>query len=541
MTPAAPHPSNAGPVVATVAGEVRGIIDEHTGMRTWRGVPYGADTSGAWRFRAPRSPKRWEGVRDATEFAAPAMQGTFGWRDMVLGTEDCLTLDIVRPDTDDELPVVVYFHGGTFVTGASNERVLQGHLLADRTDVVYVSANFRLGVLGYLDFRSVGPDCVANPAILDQILVLEWIRDNIARFGGDPNAVTIMGESAGGAAVLHLMCAPAARGLFHRAVAQSPPPASVHSRHQAAMWVRELIDRLGMPRTTTIDDLRSTDAEELVRAGQSMLLNGKELVQLNASFMPTVDGETLPGHPIDIFEDGEQAPVPLILGTNSDEASFAKALYQTAKQRQRAALRALEHFDPDNARAVLEAYSQVGGRGDFADLIADAVFWAPSVLLATAHRRKAPTWMYRFDYASAAMRWIGLGAMHTADLVAVFGELNATRASKLDRFSSKDGLEEVSRLMQYHWGQFFHTGAPGPEWPVYGFRSDDKPGRATAVFDETVRVEYDPKAPQRLAWESFDMREWGRNRPDVMDAAARLIGEDPPGGFPGGSPGTSLG
>ena len=512
------------PVADTTAGKVRGVVDARSGMRTWRGVPFGASTAGADRFRAPQPAQKWQGLYDASRFAPPAMQGTFGWRDAVIGTEDCLTLDIVRPDTDEELPVVVYFHGGTFVTGASNEKVLQGHLLADATRVVYVSVNFRLGVLGYLDFRSLGHDCVATPALLDQILALEWVRANIANFGGDANRVTIMGESAGGAAVVHLMCSPSARGLFHGAVAQSPPPASVHSRLQAAMWVRELVNRMGLPRTTTLADLRETRAEELVRAGQSMLLNTKELVQLNTSFMPTVDGETLTAHPIDTFEAGEQAAVPLIVGTNSDEASFAKAIYQTTKSRQRAARRALEAFDPDNAQAVLRTYDYAGGRGDYADLIADAVFWAPTMILATAHRRKARTWMYRFAHASAAMRMLGLGAMHTADLGAVFGEPNATKASRWDVFGGAEAFAEVSRVMQHHWGKFFHTGAPGEEWPVYGFRSDDRPGRATAVFDAGMRVEWDPKSSQRRAWEGFDMREWGIHRQDLMDSAASLLG-----------------
>ena len=512
------------PVADTTAGKVRGVVDARSGMRTWRGVPFGASTAHTGRFRAPQPAQKWQGLYDASRFAPPAMQGTFGWRDAVIGTEDCLTLDIVRPDTEEELPVVVYFHGGTFVTGASNEKVLQGHLLADATQVVYVSVNFRLGVLGYLDFRSLGHDCVATPALLDQILALEWVRANIANFGGDPNRVTIMGESAGGAAVVHLMCSPSARGLFHGAVAQSPPPASVHSRLQAAMWVRELVTRMGLPRTTTLADLRETRAEELVRAGQSMLLNTKELVQLNTSFMPTVDGETLTAHPIDTFEAGEQAAVPLIVGTNSDEASFAKAIYQTTKTRQRAARRALEAFDPDNAQSVLRAYDYAGERGDYADLIADAVFWAPTVILATSHRRKASTWMYRFDHASAAMRMLGLGAMHTADLGAVFGEPNATKASRWDVFGGSEAFTEVSRVMQHHWGQFFHTGAPGEEWPVYGFRSDDRPGRATAVFDAGMRVEWDPKASQRRAWEGFDMREWGIHRQDLMDSAASLLG-----------------
>ncbi|QYH19919.1 carboxylesterase/lipase family protein [Corynebacterium aquatimens] len=514
--------------VPTRAGTVRGFLHDRTGVRTWRGVPYGATTAGQHRFRAPRPPVPWSGVRDASRFAKPAMQGSFGWKDSVFGTEDCLTLDIVRPDTEDELPVVVYFHGGTFVTGASNEKVLRGYYLSKATEVVYVSVNFRLGVLGYLDFRSIGADCVANPAMLDQIQALEWVQENIRAFGGDPSRVTIMGESAGGAAVIHLMCAPAARGLFHGAVAQSPPSASVHSKMQAAMWVRELIDGMGMSRLSTLDDLRAADAEDLVRTGQSMLVNGKELVQLNTSFMPTVDEVTLPEHPIDMFESGKQAAVPLIIGTNSEEASFAKAMYQTVKQRQRAARRVLDVYDRENAQVVLDAYDNVGGRADFAELVADAIFWAPSVMLATAHRRVAPTWMYRFEYASETMRRLGLGAMHTSDLGAVFGDPFATKASKIDRFGSLAGFDQVKEVMQYHWGSFFHTGAPGEEWPVYGFRSEDEPGRATFVLDSEPSVVLDPKADQRRAWEAFDMREWGDSRDDIWESMALFFGFDLP-------------
>ena len=171
------------PVVMTTAGKIHGIVDPATGMRTWRGVPYGEPTGGKNRFSAPHARESWSGTFDATTFAEPAMQGTYGWNDKVMGTEDCLTLDIVRPDTDEELPVVVYIHGGTFLTGFSNEKIFQGHQFAKATNIVYVSINFRLGVLGYLDMRSLGEDCVATPATHDQILALQWVRDNIAAFG----------------------------------------------------------------------------------------------------------------------------------------------------------------------------------------------------------------------------------------------------------------------------------------------------------------------------------------------------------------------
>ncbi|WIM68582.1 carboxylesterase/lipase family protein [Corynebacterium breve] len=513
-----------GPVVTTTSGRVRGLIDPLSKVRTWRGVPYGADTSGPHRFRAPRSVPSWPGIKDCTEYAPPALQGTYGLTSKVIGSENCLTVDIVRPDTDEELPVVVYFHGGSFLMGSSHEKVLQGHNLAVNTNVVYVSVNFRLGVLGYLDLRSVGPDCVANPALRDQILSLRWIKRNIAAFGGNPNSVTIMGESAGGASVVSLMIAPSARGLFHRAIAQSPPVSAVHTRIQAAMWASTLLDYMGMSRLSTLDDLRAVEGEELVRVGQAMIVRGRELMYLNSSFMPTVDGETLTQHPIDAFNDGNEAPVPFIIGTNSDEASFAKALYLRMSKRSAAARRILEVFDAENADRVLKAYGMATERKEFAALLADAVFWAPSVSIASAHRHFAPTWMYRFDYANETMQRLGLGAMHSSDLAVVFGAPGVTRASRLDRFGSTEGFEDVSTTMQYHWGHFFHFGRPGEEWPRYATRTDTEPGRATAIFDSTAHVVYDPRQTKRRAWESFRMTQWGDGRIDVEERLADFLG-----------------
>lgn len=512
------------PVVSTDAGRVRGIVDPDSGMRTWRGIPYGAPTHGKHRFHAPRRRDEWAGEFDATQFSEPAMQGTYGWNDRVIGTEDCLTLDIVRPDTDDQLPVVVYLHGGTFLTGASHEKVLQGHTLARATNIVYVSLNFRLGVLGYLDLRSLGPDCVANPATLDQILALRWVRDNIAAFGGDPEQVTIMGESAGANAVTTLMCSPQARGLFHGAVAQSNPAAAVHSRVQAAMWVRSLLDGLGLSRLSSLEDLRQLDGEELVRVGNALLIRSGELPYLNLAFMPTVDDEVLPKHPIDSFTDNEEAPVPLLIGTNSGEASFTKAMYVTTRSRERAARRLLEVYDPDNADAILEAYRCAKDRADFAELVADAVFWAPSVRLATEHRRVAPVWMYHFDYVAPALQRLGVGAIHTADLEAVFGDPFTTPAGILTRLGPKDDFDAVSRTMQHHWGTFFHTGHPDEGWPQYGFRSDQFPGRATAVIRTEPTVVWDPKPAKRRAWEHFHMTQWGSGRPELLESIADFLG-----------------
>ena len=211
-------------IITTTAGTIRGLRLTIPGpLRTWRGVPYGDTTAGNHRFRAPRPAPRWDGIKDCTEYGAIAAQPSLTPSDRIRGSEDCLNLDIVRPDDDRTLPVVVYLHGGSFIYGSSHQQVLRGHYLVPAMDVVYVSLNFRLGALGNIDFSSFGDDCVPNPAVLDQLLALHWVKDNIARFGGDPTNITLMGESAGGASVITLMCVPAARGLFHRAIANPPP------------------------------------------------------------------------------------------------------------------------------------------------------------------------------------------------------------------------------------------------------------------------------------------------------------------------------
>ena len=500
------------PVVATTAGLVAGKTVEALGIKTWRAVPYGADTSGRRRFHAPEPVKPWTGVRDCSSYGQPAPQPTYSWMDKIIGDEDCLHLDIVRPDTDDELPVVVYFHGGSFVVGSSNEPVLRGGHLARGLDVVYVSVNFRLGVLGYLDMRYWGDDAVATPALNDQLLALHWVRDNAAAFGGDPDNVTIMGESAGGSAVLSLMAAPKARGLFHRAVSQSAPIAQVHSRAQSIMWSRKLVRDMAMSNTIGIEDLRAADAADLVRSGQSMMWRGGELLQLNSCFAPTVDGDLLEAHPLTVFSRGDQAPVPLIIGTNADEASFGKFIYQRTSRRTRAAGRFLRVYDPQGAEAVLEAYQSASTREEFASILADAVFWAPTVRAASGHMDVAPTWMYRFDYAPQALRWLGLGAMHTVELSAIFGEPHASRAGTISRIGGMQGYHEVAELMQAHWKNFFYHGEPLGDWPRY-----EAPDRQTMIFDAHPNLESDPKAAKREAWEQFRMTSWGIGRPELTE------------------------
>ncbi len=480
----------------TTGGVVRGFRMD--GVRTWRGIPFGS----AERWKAPR-PVRWQGEWSAEEYGNVAPQTSYNWKDEVIGDEDCLNLDIVRPDTDATLPVVVFLHGGGFFAGASHTAVLRGHNFAKELDVVYVALNFRLGALGYVDMSSLDvPDaasCEPNPATRDQLLALEWVRKNIAGFGGDPDNVVLMGESAGGTSAAALMTIPAARGLFHRVILQSAPVMSVHTNAQSNLWARKLTQYSGLvPRTTSIAELRALHFADVVRAGQQMLWRGGGLREMNMAFGIAIDGELLSDHPLGIFERAEHQRIPLLIGTNNDELSAAQMLFFSKSARIRAARTMLRAHDPMLAEQIESAYGDIGRRGIFAQMLADAVFWAQSIRLAELHQAAgAPVWMYRFDYAPAMLRRLGVGAMHSMELSALFGDAKSSKAS----FVLGGEMAVVSEHMQRAWKRFIWGADPG--WEPYTLDT-----RATQVFEREMRLEEDPRAEFRRVWEKFDMRGW---------------------------------
>ena len=458
-----PHSQQHPLRVRTTSGWVEGTLcsegvgDNPALVRAWRGVPFAAETSGARRYRAPEPAPRWDGVRDCTEYGPAAPQPTYSWTEKVLGSEDCLHLDIVRPNNDEQLPVVVYFHGGSFILGSSHMLMLRGLELAANMNCVYVSVNFRLGALGYLDVSSLAGDAEANPVMRDHIAALEWVR--------------------------------------------------------------EFLHRLALPRRTAVDELRKESAADLVRAGQSMLWRSGALLNLNSCYAPTIDGELLPEHPIAAFERGAQAPVPLIIGTNADEASFSKFMYQRRVARTRAGVRMLTTVDEDSARELVHTYGPGVSRKNFAELIADALFWAPAVRVADAHAARHPTWMYRFDFAPKTMQLLGLGAVHSAELATVFGTPHAARAGRITSFGAEEDMRDLTARMQSMWAQFIHGGTPGAPttWPAYTL-----PERHTQIFDATDRVVSDPKKTKREAWAEYTMLEWATGKPQLLKQLGML-------------------
>ncbi|PTR30546.1 para-nitrobenzyl esterase [Rhodococcus sp. OK519] len=492
--------------VTTTDGVVRGrrIGD----LLTWRGIPFAAPPIGPLRLRAPQPVEPWAGIHDGTEFGAAAPQSRMGTT-LRPGkyqpiSEDCLTLNVLAPSAPSTTPrpVMVFIHGGAFVLGTTAMGIYRGDRLARRGDVVYVSVNYRLGALGYLDFTefsSADRPFDSNLGLRDQVAALRWIQRNIAAFGGDPDNVTIFGESAGGTSVTTLMATPAAQGLFARAIAESSAPTLVGDAPRARQWARQFLTLLGCDDTT--DAARALDAAtpaELGKAGSR--LGAKVLAETPGlhPFGPVVDGDYLPVEPLRAFTDGTAHRVPLIIGTNAREGTlFPKVLDGLPTNAARIdAMFALT--DPDARDRVVAAYPGYPGPIAAIELGGDLTFWRPSVDIADAHSVHAPTYSYRYDFAPRLLHRLGLGATHAFELFAVFGYGDSAAGRALTASGGRRGMRAVTDRVQENWISFARNGVPEPWWPRY-----DIDNRRTLLFDVPTRVERDPGRERRVAWSGY--------------------------------------
>ena len=510
----------AGDLVAEVdTGAVRGM--RRAGVRVWRGIPYAASTAGDHRFRAPRQAAGWDGELDAMRFGPVAPQhrkGQFiGAANHLPRSEDCLTVNVIAPDegvTDTPgrgRPVMVFIHGGAYSVGSAQEYPRQGERLVRQYGVVYVSLNYRLGALGWLDFRaysSQGHPFDVNLGLRDQVAALEWVRRNIRSFGGDPGRVTLFGESAGANSVTTLMAVPAAEGLFSRAIAQSAPVNAVYLPEVAATWAREYVGILsGIVDDDDLDSqstdaaaamLRAVDPMVLAQATTALTIRTPDEYPGTIALAPVIDGEFLPHRPLDAFRDGLAHRVPLLIGTNDREGSLFEGridIQPTTKPR----IRAIFANTRKKARKAIKAqYPELPERRPAADFSGDFTFWFPTVKAAERHSRFADVYFYRFDAAPRTARLLGLDATHGLELFALFDRSDTLVGGALTVLGGRRMFREVGRRMQRHWASFAASGAPGAEWPRY-----DDAARRTLIFDRADRVELDPRRAKRLAWQEF--------------------------------------
>ena len=483
----------------------------------WRGIPYAAPPVGELRFRGPRPVVAWEGVRPAVDFGPVAPQdrnGQFaGPPTSVPMSEDCLTLNVIAPDAPAgaSLPVMVFVHGGAYSVGSSREIRKQGESLVRHGGVVFVNLNYRLGALGYLDFSAFSTRARrfdSNLGLRDQVAALEWVKGNIAAFGGDPANVTLFGESAGGNAVTTLMAVPAAHGLFARAIAQSSPANAIYPPEVTAQWARDFVELLSgaidnwSTESTSPEEagalLAGADVDELVWATTRMQLLTPDRAPGTVVLAPVIDGNFLPERPLDAFKGGRAARVPLIIGTNDREGSLFRGrldILATTPPRIRAIFAKTRKR---SRKAVKAQYPGLPARRPAADFGGDLAFWYPSIKVAERHAQFAPVHFYRFDIAPRLLRLTGHDATHGLELFALFDRMDGMFGRMLGMLGGRAAFKRAGARMQAEWLSFARDGSVSDRWPKYTRRR-----RRTLIIDRVDRVEEDPRSARRLAWQEF--------------------------------------
>ena len=494
------------PLVQANAGPVLGVASAD-GDR-WLGIPYAAPPIGALRFRAPKPPIPWADPLDASRFGPIAPQKPvpmFGITAQTPQSEDCLTLNVFRPaGADGPLPVMVWIHGGAYAFGASSQPAYDGRHLTTVGDVILVTVNYRLGAFGYLDLSAFSTDerpFDRNIALRDQLTALEWVRDNIAAFGGDPDNVTLFGQSAGGGAVTTLMTVPQAKGLFHRAIAQSSPATSSYGPERTERIARRFLELADLTEDR-VGELASMPTEQLLEHSMKLYDDIPLSTPGTLAYAPMVDGEYVPDYPIRVFERGEQHAIPLVIGNVRDEATLFKFMKSPLVPIDPRVLRGLfAEVKRDHPDVTLPTEPQLlGAYRNRTDLTArlhiagDFGFRMPALWFARAHARIAPTWLYRFDYATPSMRLLGIGATHATEVPLEFGRITS-RGNLTYKLGGQAEARRLGVELTERWTAFARDERPGAGWPTW-----TEQRRATYVFDRDSRVVDDLDAPLWRAW-----------------------------------------
>jgi para-nitrobenzyl esterase len=514
------------PIVETADGRVRGAYKH--GLAVFRGIPYGDDTGGANRFCPPLPPKKWGGVRDATRYGASAVQmrppvdpqrPPDPLSEMGLPvSEDCLVLNVWTPDTHGRKPVMVWLHGGGFSVGTASSPLYNGANLARRGDVVVVSLNHRLGLLGFLHLEERFGERYAgsgNAGVLDLIAALEWVRSNIERFGGDPACVTIFGESGGGGKVSALLAAPGARGLFQRAIIQSGPPFQFPDAAAASATSKKVFEQLDLTQSQGPARLHELPFESLLKV-QVALGAGGGPSPGGMSFAPTIDERVLFAWPEPALAAGASAEIPLLIGTNLDEARFMVMINPHLRKSppELSASELLERVSPGcdhGAEQLIASYRALYPELSSFDLllkIESEQFRIRSIRLAE-HKVTgggAPVFMYLFRWVTP--RLAKYGAYHGMEIPFIFDTL-----SVVPHLAADPEAEVLCQRMLSSWVEFARTGRPScdgtPSWAPYTLTE-----RATMEMDRTWTVTRDPLGRERAAWDDVPTgpasRPWSR-------------------------------
>ena len=505
--------STVGAVVETTGGKVRGL--QSNGVHSFKGIPYGASTAGANRFMAPKKREPWSGVRDAFKFGHQSPQNMH-FTDVLAPQadpkegfdEDCLVLNVWTPGPNDgrKRPVMFWIHGGGFAQESGSWPWIDGAALARRGDVVVLTINHRLNIFGYLDLGEIGGEKYAasgNAGMLDLIAGLEWVRDNIAQFGGDPDNVMIFGESGGGAKVSTLLAMPAAKGLFHRAAIQSGSMLRAATQKDATDLAFAALKELGVEKSN-LDEIQTLPVEKLLSVKVGALQLSLRKGGPRGGFGPVVDGKYLPTHPFDPTAPAPSADIPLLVGCTQYEAAFFflqdKAVFSLTDADLH---KRVEDILPEpEASHAIEVYKKANPGATPTDifllLASDRLMRMDAIKLSERKFKqgKAPVHMYLFEWKSPAMGG-KLRAPHTVEIPFVFD--NTDIPTVMTKSPTAAALAEKTSSA---WIAFARNGDPNhgglPNWPAYSTTT-----RSTMILDNTCKVVNDPGKLEREFWESL--------------------------------------
>ena len=500
----------------TTCGSLQGVADD--GLVVFRGIPYAMPPVGPLRFAPPQPPDSWTGTRDAAIFGAralqPAVAASAGLNTPAEQSEDCLTLNVWTPAVDNaRRPVMVYLHGGAFVTGAGSWPMYNGATLAHRGDVVVVTINYRLGLFGYLrgiDVCGEALPSTGNEGLLDQIAALTWVKQEITSFGGDPENVTVFGTSAGSRSIALMLAMPQARGIFHKGVMQSGP-ALANTPADAARVTEAILAHLG---------LAPDQAGRLRDLPAAQLLDIQTLVtprSAGIAYGPVADGIDLPADPEALIAGGSAADMPVLVGTNLEEYKFYRRmdsaaatltdetlLARLADPRTTAEAHDNATVDPTEAVALYRRERASRGESEVAPdlwfaIMTDRRFRVPSMRLAELHAvHSSATFAYLFSWKSPG--WEGkLGAGHEVNSPFVFGTFDAPDSQDLVPAGSPVG--ELPSQMQDAWIAFARTGSPQTP-ALAGWQPYSAGRRSTMLLGPSCGPVDAPYEAERQLWDA---------------------------------------
>ena len=492
-------------IVNTKQGKLEGLKDD--GLFVFRGIPFAAPPVGNLRWMPPQPAAPWEGVRSAAGYGTiapqnPMPEGFIGGRVREVQSEDCLYLNVCTPAIDNKKrPVMVWIHGGAFALGSGSEAMYRSGKLPERGDVVLVTINYRLGALGFLNLNEVTGGKIpstGNEGLLDQVAALEWVRDNITGFGGDPENVTIFGESAGGMSVACLMVLPKARGLFHRAIIESAVGA-IGRPLENSVYTAETFLKIAEISADDIEGLMTMPPEKILKVQTKVAL---ETDQGEAPCIPVADGTIMPLMPLEAFSKGKAAGVPLMIGSNLDEQklfSMMNPLHQ--KMDEQILFKALARNVPEgDIPMIIDLYKrEKEKRGEpvtplelYSAINTDIMFRNIVIHIIEAQGdRGLQAYNYLFKWKSPALGG-AFGAAHALEVGFVFGTMDDTFCG------TGPAADKLSGQMQDAWTSFARTGNPScegiGEWPVYGTE------RNTMIISEECHVEKAVYEEEREIW-----------------------------------------